>query len=103
YIVEFASTAIGARGQDIMAPQYPPVARQSVMTSSGSSQQSAAFGGSTRYIQYHTDGICSVAIGADPLAEVAYDRMAANETRFVGVIPGHKLALITNTWSETRR
>ncbi len=97
YIVEFASTAIGARGQDVMAPQYPPVARQSVMTSSGTSAQSAAFGGSTRYIQYHTDGICSIAIGPNPVADVNYDRMAANETRFVGVNPGDKLALITNT------
>jgi len=97
YIVEFASTAIGARGQDVMSPQYPPITRQSAMTSSGTSQQSAAFTGQTRYIQIHTDGIVSIAIGVDPVADVNYDRVAGNETRFVGVLPGHKLALITNT------
>ncbi len=97
YIVEFASTAIGARGQDVMAPQYPAAVKQPYMTSSGSSQQSPAFGGTTRYIQFHTDGIISIAIGPDPIADVLYDRIAANETRFVGVNPGDKLALITNT------
>jgi hypothetical protein len=97
YITEFASTAIGARGQDVMAPQNPPIALQPVMTSSGTSQQSAAFSGKTRFIEYHSDGICSIDIGANPIADVNYRRMAANETRFEGVEPGHKLALITNT------
>jgi len=97
YITEFSSTAIGARGQDVMAPQNPVVAKQPFITSSGTSQQSAAFGGSTRYIEYHTDGICSIDIGANPIADVNYRRMAANETRFEGVEPGHKLAVITNT------
>ncbi len=97
YIVEFTSTAIGARGQDVMSPQYPPIAKQAFITSSGTTQQSAAFTGATRYIQFHTDGICSIAIGTNPIADVNYDRVAANETRFVGVNPGDKLAVITNT------
>jgi len=97
YITEFASTAVGARGQDVMAPQHPPVARQSVITSSGTSQQSAAFGGSTRYIEYHTDGVISISIGLDPTADVNYERVGAGERIFVGVVPGHKLAVITNT------
>lgn len=80
-----------------MAPLYPPVVTQPYMTSSGSSQQSPVFSGMTRYIQYHTDGIVSVAIGPNPTADVLYDRVAANETRFVGVFPGHRLAVITNT------
>lgn len=97
YIVEFSSTAIGARGQDVMSPQYPEAAKQPAITSSGTSQQSAVFSGRTRYIQYHTDGIISVAIGPDPIADVLYDRVAGNETRFVGVNPGDRLAVITNT------
>ncbi len=97
YITEFASTAIDARGQPVAAPQNPVVAKQAFITSSGSSQQSAAFSGATRFIEYHSDGICSIDIGADPIADVNYRRMAANETRFEGVEPGHKLAVITNT------
>jgi hypothetical protein len=97
YIQEFASTAIGARGQDVAAPQYPAVAKQPVMTSTGTTQQSAAFGGSTRFVEYHTDGIISIDIGPNPIADVNYDRVGAGERVFVGVQPGHKLAIITNT------
>ncbi len=97
YIDEFSTTAIGAHGQDIAAPQHPPVARQSVMTSTGATQQSAAFGGSTRFIEYHTDGVISITIGPNPIADVNYGRVGAGERVFVGVVSGHKLAIITNT------
>ena len=97
YIVEFASTAIDARGQHVMAPQYPAAVKQPALTISGTHAESAAFGGTTRFIQYHTDAICSVDIGDAPIADATFDRMAANETRFVGVMPGHKLSVISNT------
>jgi hypothetical protein len=97
YIVEFDKTAIDARGQNVMSAHYPAAVKQAAITITGSSTQSAAFGGTTRFIQFHTDAICSIDVGPNPTADPAYDRMAANETRYIGVEPGHKLAVITNT------
>ncbi len=97
YITEFDSMVIDTRGQSVMAPKYPAVARQSVLTSTGSTQQSAAFGGTTRYIELHTDGIISIDIGANPTADTNYGRVGSGERMFVGVQPGHKLAYISNT------
>jgi hypothetical protein len=96
YIVEFAATAIDALGSSVAAPKYPPLAKQRAISITGSSTQSEPFSGATRFIQYHTDANCSVAIDANPAADPDYDRMGAGDMRFVGVDPGHRLAVIAN-------
>jgi hypothetical protein len=95
FIVEFATTAIDAGGGAVAAPKYPPVRSQPAMTIDVVSTQSAPFIG--RFIQFHTDAPCSIAIGENPVADPLYDRMDGGDLRYVGVTPGHRLAVITNT------
>jgi hypothetical protein len=82
------------------APVAPPLATQRVAIG-GASTASAAFNAGTKFILLHTDAICSIAFnaigGADPTAVATAQRMNANETRFYGVYPGCKVAVITNT------
>lgn len=63
----------------------------------GASAQSAVFPAGTRLIRVHTDAICSIKIGVNPVATADDKRMAAGSTEYFGVTPGHKLAVITNT------
>lgn len=74
----------------------PPITTQT-LTSSGSSAQSAAFNAKTKMIQVHTDGICSLEFGSNPTATTNSFRLAANTTVYFEVIPGQKVAYITNT------
>jgi len=97
YIVEFASTAIGARGQDVMAPQYPAAAETAGDHHNRSHAESAAFGGTTRFFNITPTRFALSISVRFPIADTSFDRMAANETRFVGVSPGHKLSVIANT------
>lgn len=96
YVDEFDKLAVDAYGQSVMAPLYPPLASYRIAIS-GSSVSSDAFSGHTRFIQYHSDAICSIVINASPTAVNTVGRMAANETRFVGAQPGDKIAVITNS------
>ena len=101
YITEFAdATMAGLISPSplfpIPAPMTPPVAEQNV-TIGMSSTQSAAFNAETTFIMVNCDAACSLAFGADPTAVATAQRMGANETRFYGVVPGQKLAVITNS------
>ncbi len=96
YITEIANLVFDNRSNAVAAPAMPPVAEQAVAITGGS-VQSAAFQTLTRFVMVSTDSICSLAWGANPTAVTTAQRMAANETRFYGVIPGQKLAAIANT------
>jgi hypothetical protein len=96
YVTELSSLGFDASGQNIMAPQMPPAIEQTVAIG-GSSAASAAFGGTTRFVQLHCDAICSIAFGTTPTATTTNQRMAANETRFYTVTPLLKVAVITNS------
>lgn len=96
YITEYQSAQIWM-GQGVSIAMGPELVNQSPITSSGSSQSSSAFGANTNMIRVHTDGIISISIGTSPTASTSTARMAANQTEYFGVVPGHKLALITNT------
>ena len=74
----------------------PPLATQT-LTSSGASQQSAAFNAKTKMIQVHTDGIISLEFGANPTVTTNSFRLAANTTMYFEVLPASKVAYITNT------
>jgi hypothetical protein len=96
YITEYEALARDRFNYHIAAGAEPAIAEQRV-DNTGASTQSAAFNERTAFIMVHTDGICSIKIGANPTALVTGHRMAAGETRFYGVQPGHKIAVIANT------
>ena len=79
-----------------MAPAMPPIVEQTVAIGV-SHAESAAFSGKTLFLQVHCDVICSIAFGPAPVATTSNQRLAANETRFVGVNRGDKLSVISNT------
>lgn len=76
--------------------QEPEIASQTVAIGAGS-VQSSAFNLATTFIRVHTDAICSVKVGSNPTATAASKRLAANQTEYFGVSPGHKIAVITNS------
>lgn len=97
YVSEFASLGNDAGGRVMEGiPQTPPIAEQQVAITAGS-VASAAFNSATKFILVHTDAICSIAFGASPTAVATAARMAAGETRRYAVVPGQKIAVITNT------
>ena len=96
FITEYASITRDGRGVMAPAAQEPALASQTVAIG-GSSTQSSAFNAATNFIRVHTDAICSIAVGANPTASATTARMAADQTEYFGVIPGHKIAVITNS------
>lgn len=96
YITELDRLPLDQMGRAVAAPMMPPIAEQTKAIG-GTSAASNAFDQRTRFIQIHTDAICSVAFGESPVATTSNQRMAAGETRFYGVQPGHKVAVISNT------
>lgn len=80
----------------IAAPQEPGT-DQTAITLSGSSQQSAAFAALTRFIGLTADGVFSYKVGGDPTVTTSAFRVPAGAIIYVGVTPGHKVAVITNT------
>lgn len=99
YVTEYALLPGRGSGWAPMAVQ-PPVADGNNIAVSGSSQVTNAFNALTQMIRVHNDGIQPVAIsiGANPTATVAgatgTARLAANQTEYFLVVPGHKLAAI---------
>jgi hypothetical protein len=94
YVAEFDS--VGGSGNFVtQAANMPPLAEQTVAIG-GSSTQSSAFNASTKFLRIHTDAICSVAVGTSPTATAANMRLAANQTEYLTVKGGAKIAVITN-------
>jgi hypothetical protein len=97
YVAEFNRLGLDRRGnEEVPIAQNPPVAEQTVAMS-GTSAQSNAFSGKTTVIRVHTDAVCSILIGTNPTATAAKMRLAADQTEYFGVLPGDKIAVITNT------
>lgn len=102
YVTEFCKNAKewAGRGEAIAAAQAdddPAYVEQTPVVIGAGSLQSAAFNGATRLVRVHTDAICSIAIGANPTATANTMRLAAGQTEYFGVKPGHRIAVITNT------
>jgi hypothetical protein len=94
YITEYERIPVGAGGSIAMGAE-PAQAYQTVAIG-GATQPSAAFGPTTQYIRVHCDAICSLSFGTSPTATTAFTRLAANQTEYFHVQPGHKLAVISN-------
>ncbi len=94
YISEFGDNGVAQR--NVQVASKPALTTQTVAISA-SSAQSAAFSSQTTYIRVHTDVICSTVVGANPTATTAGERLAADNTEYFRVQPGHKIAVIANT------
>lgn len=98
YITEYARQARDASGFQMVVADEPPVASQTVAIG-GTSAQSSAFNGLTRFVRVSTDAICSIEFGSNPTATSSSRRLPANTTEYFGVPQGgsFKIAVITNT------
>lgn len=76
---------------------YEPKTASQVITSAATSSQTSAFNVNANWIRVHTDGIVSIEIGSNPTATTDSMRLAAGQTEYFCIVPGHKLAVITNT------
>jgi hypothetical protein len=96
YVTEYEGF-VNVNGNPLLALPGAYVAKQ-VVANAGATTQSAAFNARTKFVRLHTDSICSVNVGgANPVATVTDPRLAANQTEYVAVVPGEKLAVILNT------
>lgn len=90
YIDEFIGFKMGGP-----AAKYPPIKSQ-IVAITGSTTQSVAFSDNTNYVRIHCDAICSIAFGSNPVATALITRLAASQTEYFEVTPGHLLAVIQN-------
>ena len=95
YIAEYSALPNVPGGVPQIAPE--PSLRDQTVAISGTSAQSTAFGGDTRYIAVSCDGIWSRKVGGNPTALTTSFRLAADVIMFYSVQPGDKIAGITNT------
>lgn len=79
------------------AAQEPSLVEQTPVVIGAGSLQSSAFDAQTFVVRVHADSICSIAFGEDPTATADSKRMAAGQTEYFTVAPGHKVAVIVNT------
>lgn len=84
----------GAQRTDDLQVIPMDIAVQSPLTSSGTSQQSAAFGIGTNMICIDTDEAIHVTVSANPTATTSHKKVDAGDYRFFQVLPGYKAAII---------
>lgn len=97
YVTEYQCCSVDAAGRAVPVGFGAPIAHSTVAV--GAAAQSNAFSAQTHLIRVHTDAICSILVGTNPIASVAtsMSRMAANQTEYFGVMPGDRLGVISNT------
>lgn len=95
-ISEYWSLARDASGQVAQVGAEPSIVDQQLTI--GSEVKSAAFKGS--FIRVHVDTACRIQFGPDPTASGATMRLAAGTTQYFGVIPGHKISVISDALSS---
>jgi hypothetical protein len=86
----------GLEKNGLPAAVAPAVTKQTVAIS-GSAAASAAFNAITTLIRVHTDVVCSISIGPSAVATTNDTRMAADQTEYFSVQPGHVISVISNT------
>jgi len=87
FLTEYANLARDIGSNFIAAGMEPAVAEQT-MTLSGTSSQSAAFNAQTAFVMVHAQEAACLKWGTNPTAVTTAQRIAAGETRFVGVPAG---------------
>lgn len=101
-ITEFQGIGYVAPAYDGMSFKTPAQApfysdkttvEQTLLTVAG---QSAPFNQYTNMIRVHTDAPIKISIGSNPGATANSPRLAANQTEYFTVTPGHKLSFVTS-------
>lgn len=92
YVTEFVLTADAG----VQVARQPALVEQTVSVS-GTSAQSSAFGADTKLVRIHCDAIVSMTFGANPTATTGKMRAPADSIEYFQVVPGTKVAFITNT------
>ena len=95
FLTEYSDLARDRGSNHIAAGMEPSIAEQSIVVA-GSSTQSAAFNETTAFVMVHAQEATCLAWGTNPTALTTKQRMAAGETRYVGIPPGkgYKVACI---------
>ncbi len=94
-IVEYQRLASDEARTDLLPlPLEPPVAVQTVITLSSTSQQSAQFDPSTRLIEITTDAVTHILVGTNPTATTACTRLDPG-LYYRAVKGGQKIAVRT--------
>lgn len=94
FISEYLETATDYEGRQVMAGKEPAIATQVVGIVAGHSE-SNPFTSGTKFVRLHTDVKCNIQIGLAPVAVIDVDaRMAANQTEFFAVTPGHSVSVL---------
>ncbi len=97
YISEYGKLTADVSGTRVQAVQEPAITDQ-VVDISAASLASQPFSSLTHIIRVHTDGACHIIIGTGtPTATTSRKRMAAGQTEYFGVQPGHRIAVIQGT------
>lgn len=102
YITEFKAMAPTSRGwgaQQFMPWGAQPPAAEQTVAIGASSAASSAFNAATSYVRLHTDAVCSIEFGSDPVATASTMRLSADQTEYFAVPVGasFKVAVISNT------
>lgn len=96
YISEFANGVGTVNSSVVQAFPQPAITDQTVAIT-GASVQSSAFNSNTHAIMVECDADCSVAVGTDPTATTANFLMGDGTPYQFTVVPGQKIAVISNT------
>ena len=87
FLTEYRDLARDIGSNFIAAGMEPSVAEQA-MTLTGTTAQSAFFNAQTAFVMIHAQEAACVAWGTNPTATTSKQRLAAGETRFVGIPAG---------------
>lgn len=93
FITEYSHLTNDHAQRVVSVPMTPPGQEQSIEIDV-TSIQSKPFKDTTRFICVHTESSCALAFGTDPIASPDLHGLGTGETRFYGVQPNHKIAVI---------
>lgn len=96
YITEYRRQSRDGVSMTIPTGQEPALRTQRVPIG-GTSVQSEVFDSKTTFVAINVDVTCSLAFGDDPTATTSSMRLPQDATMFFGVIPGHRVAFISNS------
>lgn len=87
FLTEYRDAARDTGSNHIAAGSEPSVAEQQIVAS-GTSTQSAVFNPQTSFVMVHAQEAVCLKWGTNPTAVTTAQRMAAGETRYVGIPAG---------------
>lgn len=96
YISEYLRQPRDGIERVLPAGMEPALAVQKIAIGAGS-VQSAPFNAKTTFVAINVDATCSFKFGGNPTATATDMRMPADATQYFGVVPGQRVAVITNT------